>query len=286
MGENIKISVIIPVYNGEKTLENCLNSVVNQTYKNYEIVVVDNNSKDDTKNIIKSLQKINKKIKCVFGDKIGRGHARNLGIDNSSGEIIAMTDSDCIVTNNWLEKISKFIIKGTEDAVMGSYENGSCNYWTENIKKSEQNHYKNNSNGKYINLIDTKNFAIRTDLIKKIMFDGYFDRAEDIELYLRLKNITKIRFIPDIKVEHLYNGSVLKYFSLQANRAYWTFKVYLKYKKSNLKNEVAFRSFSFIWFLSVMPFLIKKAIKKPDEFIFYLISEISWGLGIIRGIIF
>ena len=58
-----KTSVIIPVYNGEKTLKQCLDSVLNQTYKNYEVIVVDNNSTDKTKEIIKDFQKKNEKVR-------------------------------------------------------------------------------------------------------------------------------------------------------------------------------------------------------------------------------
>ncbi len=98
--KNSKVSVIIPIHNSEKTIKQCLTSVLNQTYKNYETIVVDNNSTDNSKSIINSFQNKNKEIKYFFEKRIGRGFARNKGLKEAKGEIIIMTDSDCIVPQN------------------------------------------------------------------------------------------------------------------------------------------------------------------------------------------
>jgi len=79
------ISVLIPARNSENTIEACLNSAASQTYKNYEIVVVNNNSSDRTKDIILEFQKKNKNIRYVFEKQAGRGAARNAGISASKG---------------------------------------------------------------------------------------------------------------------------------------------------------------------------------------------------------
>lgn len=78
-----KVSVIIPVYNGEKTLARCLNSVLNQTHSNYEVIVVDNNSTDKTKEIINKFKEEDSKIRYAFEPYRSRGAARNKGIETA-----------------------------------------------------------------------------------------------------------------------------------------------------------------------------------------------------------
>ncbi len=87
------ISVIIPTFNSEKYIQKCISSVLNQTYENFEIIIVDNNSKDNTINIINSFG--SDKIKIL--NVINNGNisiSRNLGIKNSTGSWIAFLDSD------------------------------------------------------------------------------------------------------------------------------------------------------------------------------------------------
>ncbi len=283
--ENPKISVIIPVYNGEKTLDKCLESVLSQTYENYEVIVVDNNSNDKTKQIISEFQKKDRRVIYVFKPRKGRGAARNAGILNAKGDIIVTTDSDCIVPQNWLRMLISPIAEGKEEAVMGFEHNADRGFWSKNIQQADWNHYKKNISGQYINLIDTKNFAIKADLIKKIMFDENLEIGEDIDLYLRLKNLAKIRFFPEIKVEHFHKNSFLKYVKMQMDRGYWMHKIHKKYKKTELKNDPAFRSFSLTNNFLIIPFLLKKLIIKPKEFIFYSVSEICWRVGVLKAYI-
>jgi glycosyltransferase involved in cell wall biosynthesis len=87
------ISVIIPTYNREKTLPRAINSVLNQTYKNWELIIVDDGSIDNTKKILKPYLK-NKKIKYYYKKNEGVSSARNLGIKKARGEYIALLDSD------------------------------------------------------------------------------------------------------------------------------------------------------------------------------------------------
>ena len=100
--ENILVSVIMPIYNAEATLKMCLNSVANQDYPNYEIILVDNNSNDSTKNIIDDFQKKYKNIKYFFEKQKGVGKARNLGISGANGQVLCFIDSDCVAPGNWI----------------------------------------------------------------------------------------------------------------------------------------------------------------------------------------
>ena len=83
---NSIISVIIPVYNVEKYLSRCIESVLNQTYRNLEIIIVDDGSTDDSLNICRRYEKKDKRIKVIHQDNGGLSSARNKGLMNSTGE--------------------------------------------------------------------------------------------------------------------------------------------------------------------------------------------------------
>ena len=104
----MKVSVIIPVYNTSKYLKECLESVINQTYKNLEIIVVDDYSTDNSIDIINSFN--DSRIKLVCLDKnYGVAIARNRGIDLSTGDFICFLDSDDYWKLNKIKKQLKFI---------------------------------------------------------------------------------------------------------------------------------------------------------------------------------
>lgn len=96
--ENPKISIIIPTYNSAMFIEDCLDSVINQTYKNWEVIIVDQMSTDNTLDII---NKKNNKFKIIANPNVGNiASSRNIGIRNSNAKILAFLDSDDI----WLPK--------------------------------------------------------------------------------------------------------------------------------------------------------------------------------------
>lgn len=282
---NQKVSVIIPVYNGEKTLRQCLDSVLNQTYKDYEVIVIDNNSTDRTKEIIKEFQSRNEKIKYIFEAYRSRGAARNAGILATREDIIAMIDSDCIAPKKWLLRITYPFVYENEMVVMGFEKDLIKNYWTKNIQKANWRFIKQNLKGKYITHLDTKNFAIKASLMKKLMFDPELKNFEDFDLALRLKNIANIRFIPSIKVKHNHNSSFIQTIALNFDRAFWTMKIFQKYKKQMfLQEEVMMENISIKKFI-IFPFwMIFQFVKKPiKETYFMFVSEVSWRLGLIWG---
>jgi len=88
------ISVIIPVYNAENFLNECLNSIINQTYENLEIICINDGSTDNSLNILKKFSKKDTRIKIFTTDNCGQGSARNLGLNNASGEYISFIDAD------------------------------------------------------------------------------------------------------------------------------------------------------------------------------------------------
>ena len=116
-----KISVIIPVYNAEKYLKRCLDSVINQTFKDIEIILVDDGSKDQSGRICDELQVIDKRIKVIHQSNSGPGFARNNALKMATGEYISFVDSDDYIESDMYEKIYKAIKNEDADTCIFGY---------------------------------------------------------------------------------------------------------------------------------------------------------------------
>lgn len=117
--ENIKISVIIPVYNVEKYIEQCLDSIVNQTYQNLEIIIVNDGSNDNSLEIINRYSQNDRRIKIINLENKGVSFARNIGIKNSEGNYISFVDSDDYLNLNTYEKLVENL--DGEDLIIFNY---------------------------------------------------------------------------------------------------------------------------------------------------------------------
>ena len=97
----MKISVVVPAYNEEKRIKKCLDSLLSQETKAYEIIVVDNNCTDKTVSIVKKY----KQVKIVHEKKPGITPARNAGFNAAKGDVIARCDADSVMPKDWLRKV-------------------------------------------------------------------------------------------------------------------------------------------------------------------------------------
>lgn len=110
------ISVIVPVYNNEKYVEKCINSICEQSYKNIEIIIVDDGSTNETTpQILEKLAKTDKRIKVIKQKNAGVSMARNKGLDNASGEYVVFVDSDDFVASDYIEYLYKLISSHNAD---------------------------------------------------------------------------------------------------------------------------------------------------------------------------
>ena len=112
-----KVSIIIPIYNGEKYLKRCLDSILAQTYENIELVCVNDGSKDGTLDILKEYQKNDSRVIIIDKKNTGVSDSRNLGIKKSTGQYIAFCDADDMYEKNYIEKLYTFLTKKNVDAV-------------------------------------------------------------------------------------------------------------------------------------------------------------------------
>lgn len=113
----MKFSIIVPVYNVEKYLDKCLKSILNQTYDNYEVVIVNDGSPDGSQNIINKYVKKDKRFVGYKKENGGLSSARNYGLEKITGDYILFVDSDDYLENELLEKLNLSLTKNKVDLI-------------------------------------------------------------------------------------------------------------------------------------------------------------------------
>ena len=182
------ISIVIPFYNSQNSLKDCLNAVFKSTYKNYEVIAVSDGSKDNSLKIAKNFP-----CKIIELPKNhGSGNARNKGAKIAKGKIIIFLDSDVIIKKNHLKFIFKFFKKTKYKIVQGiylhepNYKKTSTQYM-----QSYQCYYIFSKKIKYINNLVSNFFAIEKNIFFSVGgFDPKFigSNAEDADLGYKLIN--------------------------------------------------------------------------------------------------
>lgn len=131
---NLKLSIIVPIYNVEKYLTKCLNSLVNQTLKEIEIICVDDGSTDNSLNILKEFAKKDIRIKVYTQQNSGQSVARNVAIKNATGEYLGFVDSDDWVDLDYFEKLYNVAKEYSCDIACAGFKR--CGKFISSIRKS------------------------------------------------------------------------------------------------------------------------------------------------------
>jgi glycosyltransferase involved in cell wall biosynthesis len=186
-----KVSVIIPTYNSEKFLDRTIKSVINQTYTDWELILVDDCSKDKTPEIIKDWERKDQRIKGILLDKNSGGpaHPKNVGIQRAKGELIAFLDHD----DEWLPEKLYEQISFLEDSDK-NYGLVTCNCLI--MLAGEKYHYITPvyNNEEQLRALLSGNFVhscssiiVRKEALKHVgNYDEFFKTSDDWDLYLRL----------------------------------------------------------------------------------------------------
>lgn len=130
-------SVIVPVYNVEKYLDKCLASILGQTFKDYECIIVDDGSPDNSNTIIDNYVKKDQRFKVIHQKNMGLSAARNVGLDIAKGDYITFIDSDDYIANDYLEKFASKITSTDADIVICGFIEVYAEYIKEVSSKSE-----------------------------------------------------------------------------------------------------------------------------------------------------
>jgi len=157
MNTNIKYSIIVPNYNKGEYIEECLNSILSQTYKNYEIIVIDDGSTDNSLEIINKFD-----VLCLKTNRLQAGGARNLGLKHATGDYIVFLDSDDYLTSdNVLEKLTN-VING-DDLIFLNYSKNTYGDVKEVIEEDEDISIK---------IENTKQLGCPTKCFKRSLLEG------------------------------------------------------------------------------------------------------------------
>lgn len=146
------ISIVLPIYNVEKYLNRCIKSVVNQSYRNLEIILVDDGSPDQCPQLCEEWAKKDNRIKVVHKENAGLGMARNTGIENATGEYICFFDSDDYVALDAVEKAYAQIKKYNAELVLFGFCNMDSDGKTKKctIPQTEKEFYDGTSVQTYV----------------------------------------------------------------------------------------------------------------------------------------
>lgn len=210
------ISVIVPVYNGEKTIKETIESVLNQTFSNFELIVIDDGSQDSTLNVIANIEDL--RLKVFSYQNAGVAISRNRGIQKAGSEFIAFLDADDLWTSDKLESQLKALQSNPQAAVAYSW----VNYINEFGEFLHNGNYTTINGNAYKQLLvenvleNGSNPLIRKDaLIQVGGFNQSLTPAEDWDMWLRLAACYEFVTVPSPQIlyrtlSHSGSTNVLK----------------------------------------------------------------------------
>lgn len=220
----MRTSVIVPAYNSERTIGQCLEALTNQTFSrsNYEIILVDDGSTDRTAEIAGKYTG----IRLIKQNNTGPAAARNNGAKAAKGDIILFTDADCIPDPDWVEQMILLFEKDQDlCGVKGIYKTRQKELAARFVQIEYQDKYDLLRNSKRIDFIDTYSAGFKRDVF--LRFQGYDTSfpvacAEDVELSFRMSNAgLKMVFNPRAVVYHTHPNTWISYFKKKYKFAYW-----------------------------------------------------------------
>lgn len=214
---SLKISIIIPVYNSEKYLKKCLDSIVNQTYKNLEIIIVNDGSTDGSEKICKEYESNDDRVIYLYKENGGLPSARNMGLEHASGDYIGYVDSDDYCELDMFEYLITKAVENNADVARCSfffeYEN---NGKTEEVIYEKENVVDNKDeqitdlllNGHLSGVVWNKIYKF--DKVKNIRFDSKYSCNEDLDYnYKVFSSGVKAVYCTEPKYRYyIHNGSI------------------------------------------------------------------------------
>ncbi len=220
----VKVSVIIPVYNVENYLKECLDSVVNQTLSDIEIICINDGSTDNSLAILETYKNSDERVKVFSEDNSGQSVARNLGLKNSSGQYIYFIDSDDYIELNMLEELYNNAVSNNSDIVVSKIarfnnESSEIDYtkpgfdFDDKFGDVDYNHFTFNYKDIKPYVLNAS-FAPWMKLFRKdflVNNNFYFDEHlvfEDVPFHVKtFLKADKISFAPDFYYYYRYNPS-------------------------------------------------------------------------------
>lgn len=214
------ISIVVPVFNVEKYLTKCIESILNQDYENFELILVDDGSTDQSSLICDKYAKNDKRIKVIHNLNSGVSHARNAGINTSSGRYICFIDGDDFVKNDYISYMHRLIKQNNAEIAV-------CTKLGGNFSQKKETHIAVN--------VDTGESAVKKILSYRVPI-GCYSKMFSADL-LKKGNV---RFYEDIKIGEGFNFNISCF--LKANTVVFSTKQIYYYRRDN--NSSAMSSYS------------------------------------------
>lgn len=208
-----KVSIIVPIYNSEAHLSRCIDSILAQTYSNFELILVNDGSIDNSGNICDEYAQNNSRIIVKHKENGGVSSARNYGLEIANGEYITFVDSDDTISTNYLSSFSfgaDFEIAGLE--TIGNKEEISIPNTAQLLSTNKEitDWFIYNYNSLYVTTICSKLF--RRDIIQanSLQFDTLLKRGEDtIFVYNYLSYCKKIKLTPSVIYQYNFEPTII-----------------------------------------------------------------------------
>ncbi len=218
---SIKISIIVPVYNAEKILHRCVNSIINQSYKDWELLLVDDGSIDRSALICDDYVKQDKRIKVFHKQNGGVSSARNSGIKLAKGDWIIFLDSDDYLLQDALEIL-------LDTALSNNTNVSAANFFVEVSNKrygfceGRNRIVRNNFRSWYFNSFSIRagSALFNTGIIKSYKFDNNLYRYEDVKFWFDVMRTEKIAYSSDYVMVYSEDNLGLSHKSKSINKDY------------------------------------------------------------------
>ncbi len=198
-----KVTVIAALFNHEKYLSQAIESVINQTYKDWELIIWDDGSTDQSLEIAKKFQKMDSRIKVFTHENkmnLGQEKTRNLAIDKSSGEFLSLLDTDDYFLPSKLERL----VDRMKDPTVGLVY-GRTDFYDEKTQKIIKSGIQNNPSGNvlsdliYDNFICACSVLIRKNIINEgIQFDSNYKTCGEYPLWVEIAKKWKVSFVDEV----------------------------------------------------------------------------------------
>ena len=196
-----KVSIVVPIYNSEKELPRCIDSILNQTFSDFELILINDGSKDGSLNILKEYEQKDKRVTVIDNENNGVSETRNIGIRRSSGDYIAFVDSDDYIESDMVEALVESVEQQNADLVIcglhidilkGQEVKTSTQTFEYNVSLDKRDIALNvlgRLNGTYINSPINKLYKKSILIDNNIYMDNTIDLGEDL-----LFNIEYLRY--------------------------------------------------------------------------------------------
>ena len=288
------VSIIIPVHNAESYLEQCIESITSQTYKNIEVICVNDHSTDGSLSILENNKLKDERIKLfnVLGKESGPGFARNIGLDHANGDFISFCDSDDIMSNVIIEKMVNRIIKDNSDIIFCTHKNLYKDGLVKERKfrpiffKTPKYIYTNKLYKKIFDLpFEPWNKLYRFSVLKEIRFPPNITLGEDVpftlDLVLRSKKVSFLDiplYIYRIRKDSLCHQTSI----IDSNFISKHMSIVDVLKKYNLDNELMFTYKNYFLKDAVFRFNEKQNIKDQITLINNFLTKNNYNISNIN----